>query len=105
MIGPVVLIVNIASLFLCFRPKYGLLLTLAVFAAYGTAVHFLFNPLVMHTAFAPYGGVIILPLTSRTGHGIGVRSITAFARENGSMLDFSCGAGVFTLRLLMGTPV
>ncbi len=63
MIGPVVLIVNIASLFLCFRPKNGTLFTIAVLAAYGAAVHFLFNPFIMYTPLAPYGGVIMLPAT------------------------------------------
>ncbi len=62
MIGPVVLIVNIASMFLCFRPKRSILLTLCLSALYWAAIHFVYNPLVMFTPFAPYGGIIAMPV-------------------------------------------
>ncbi len=42
-----------------------------------------------------------LPVTHETGHGIGVRSIAAFAQENDYLLDFSNTDNKFTLRLVM----
>ncbi len=42
-----------------------------------------------------------LPVTHRIGHGIGVRSIAAFAQENDYMLDFSESDSKFTMRLVM----
>ncbi len=41
-----------------------------------------------------------LPVTHEAGHGIGVRSIAAFAEQNGFLLDFSCIGGKFAVRLL-----
>ncbi len=43
-----------------------------------------------------------LPASYKAGHGIGARSIAAFAEENGYMLDFGYADGKFTLRLVMG---
>ncbi len=43
-----------------------------------------------------------LPVARMAGHGIGVRSIAAFARENGYLLNFSYMDGKFTMRLVMG---
>ncbi|HBU12665.1 MAG TPA: hypothetical protein DEB31_08060 [Clostridiales bacterium] len=42
-----------------------------------------------------------LPVTREQGHGIGVRSIAAFAQDNNCMLDFSNIDGKFTMRLVM----
>ncbi len=42
-----------------------------------------------------------LPITNKPGHGIGVRSIAAFARDNDYMLDFKCADGKFTMWLVM----
>lgn len=42
-----------------------------------------------------------LPVTNEIGHGIGVRSIAAFARDNDYMLDFSNTDSKFTMRLVM----
>ncbi|HCC37601.1 MAG TPA: hypothetical protein DEQ14_08285 [Treponema sp.] len=44
-----------------------------------------------------------LPVTHNSGHGIGTRSIAAFAKDNGYLLDFSYLEGKFTMRLVMGT--
>lgn len=35
------------------------------------------------------------------GHGIGVKSMSSFARDNGGTLDFSQDNGRFTIRLLV----
>ncbi len=42
-----------------------------------------------------------LPVTNEIGHGIGVRSIAAFAKDNDYMLDFSSFDSKFTMRLVM----
>lgn len=54
----------------------------------------------------PCSGPVVLngkgfPTTHESNHGIGVRSIAAFAKDNGYMLDFSYPDGKFTLRLVM----
>ncbi len=43
-----------------------------------------------------------LPVAHMAGHGIGVRSIAAFAEQNGYLLNFACNDGEFTMRLVMG---
>lgn len=43
-----------------------------------------------------------LPVTNEAGHGIGVRSIAAFAEDNGYLLNFSYTEEQFTMRLVMG---
>ncbi len=43
-----------------------------------------------------------LPVTREAGHGIGVRSIAAFAKDNGYLLDFCNTDEKFTMRLVMG---
>lgn len=48
-------------------------------------------------SFGPDG----LPLSDRPGHGIGIRSIAAFARENGAVCDCQAGNGLFRLRILI----
>lgn len=42
-----------------------------------------------------------LPIAHEVGHGIGVRSIAAFANENGYMLDFDNNDGKFVMWLVM----
>ncbi len=42
-----------------------------------------------------------LPMAHNAGHGVGVRSIAAFAESNGYLLDFHCADGRFTMRLVM----
>lgn len=42
-----------------------------------------------------------LPLASAPGHGLGVRSMQAFARKYGAQLQFTVQDGVFRLRLLL----
>ncbi len=42
-----------------------------------------------------------LPVTREPGHGIGVRSIAAFADQNDYLLDFSYSKGKFAMRLIM----
>ncbi len=42
-----------------------------------------------------------LPVTLHAGHGLGVRSIAAYAADNGYLLDFSCQEAKFTMRLVM----
>ncbi len=42
-----------------------------------------------------------LPVTNEVGHGIGVRSIAAFAQDNDYMLDFSNIDNKFIMRLVM----
>lgn len=42
-----------------------------------------------------------LPMTEATGHGLGVRSMQAFARKYGAQLQFTVQDGVFRLRLLL----
>ena len=42
-----------------------------------------------------------LPMTDATGHGLGVRSMQAFARKYGAQLQFTVQDGVFRLRLLL----
>ncbi len=78
MIGPIVMLVNIATMFLCFRPKRGIPFTLAVFVAAWAAIHFLYNPLVMHTPFAPYGGVILAPAMVLLFRGQTFQKVFAF---------------------------
>ncbi len=56
------------------------------------------NPCVAPVTFDAKG----LPVTHEAGHGIGVRSIAAFADDNGYPLDFSYSEGKFTMRLVMG---
>ena len=46
-----------------------------------------------------------LPVTNKAGHGIGVRSIAAFAADNGYLLNFSYTEEQFTMRLVMGLEV
>ena len=41
------------------------------------------------------------PITHKPGHGVGVRSIVAFAEENNCLLDFNYDANWFTLQLIM----
>lgn len=72
------LLINIVSLFLCFRPKYGLPFTFAVFTVYGLAVHFLYNPLVIQTPFAPFGGIILLPAMVLLFRGQTFQKVFAF---------------------------
>lgn len=49
-------------------------------------------------AFDPDDGT---PTTSRAGHGIGSRSIAAFARKNHAQLDYSLENGIFKLSILL----
>ena len=42
-----------------------------------------------------------IPVTHEAGHGIGIRSIIAFAEENNYLLDFKYLSGMFTMRLIM----
>ncbi len=46
-----------------------------------------------------------LPVTNKAGHGIGVRSIAAFAEDNGYLLSFSYTEEQFTMRLVMDLEV
>ncbi len=48
-------------------------------------------------SFGPDG----LPVADRPGHGLGTRSIAAFARENGAICDCQAGDGLFRLRILI----
>ncbi|MDR2897911.1 MAG: GHKL domain-containing protein [Spirochaetaceae bacterium] len=67
----------------------------------GTQIGFeVINPCTVPVEFDGRG----LPVTHRTGHGIGVRSIAAFAADNGYLLNFSHQDGMFTMRLLMNIP-
>ncbi len=56
------------------------------------------NPCTVPVEFDEKG----LPVTKEIGHGIGVRSIAAFARDNDYILAFNNSDGNFTLRLVMG---
>ncbi len=78
LIGPLVLIVNIVTMLLCFRPKYGKAYTITAFAICAAAIQFLYNPLVMHTPFAPYGGVIIIPIMLLLFRGQTFQKLFAF---------------------------
>ncbi len=78
LIGPLVLIVNIVTMLLCFRPKRSLIFTIAVFAISAAAIQFIFNPIVMRTAFAPYGGVIIIPVMMLLFKGQTFQKLFAF---------------------------
>lgn len=40
-------------------------------------------------------------MTNVAGHGLGVRSMQAFARKYGAQLQFTVQDGVFRLRLLL----
>ncbi len=80
LIGPIVLVVNIVTMFLCFRPKYGLLFTILVFAVCAAAIQFIYNPIIMRTAFAPYGGVIIIPVMMLLFRGQPFQKLFAFFR-------------------------
>ncbi len=55
------------------------------------------NPCTLPVEFNEAG----LPVTNEIGHGIGVRSIAAFARDNDYILDFSNTDSKFTMRLVM----
>ncbi len=46
-----------------------------------------------------------LPVTNQSGHGIGVRSIAAFAEDNGYLLNFSYTEGKCTMQLVMNLEV
>lgn len=50
-----------------------------------------------NVVFGPDG----LPVSDQPGHGIGTRSIAAFARENGAVCDYRAGDGMFRLRILI----
>lgn len=45
-----------------------------------------------------------LPLSSRTGHGIGTRSIAAYAEKHSAYLEYRAENGVFRLRMLLTLP-
>ncbi len=62
LIGPVVLAVNIATMFLCFHTKRGMPFTIAALVVYGTAVHFFAAPFLLSSFLADFGGVVILPM-------------------------------------------
>ncbi len=78
LIGPMVLIVNIVTMLLCFRPKHSLPFTIAVFAVCAAAIQFIYNPIVMRTPFAPYGGVIIIPVMVLLFRGQTFQKLFAF---------------------------
>ncbi len=78
LIGPLVLVVNIATMLLCFRPKHSLVFTIAVFAASAAAIQFIYNPIIMSTPFAPYGGVIIIPVMMLMFRGQPFQKLFAF---------------------------
>ena len=42
-----------------------------------------------------------IPVAREAGHGVGVRSVVAFAKENNSLLDFKCADDRFTMRLIV----
>lgn len=42
-----------------------------------------------------------LPMASAEGHGLGTRSIAAFAQKYNSLLDYSAAEGVFRLRVML----
>ncbi len=42
-----------------------------------------------------------VPITHKAGHGIGMRSIVAFAESNGYLLDFRYDQKKFAMRLVM----
>ena len=44
------------------------------------------------------------PVTHADGHGLGTKSILAFAQENGAFLDYRTDGGMFRLRLLINKP-
>ena len=62
MIEPVVLAVNVATMFLCFRTKRGIPFTVAALAIYGAAVHFFLNRFLLSSFLADFGGVVVLPM-------------------------------------------
>ncbi len=55
------------------------------------------NPCAAPVTFSERG----LPVASEIGHGIGVRSIAAFAKENDYILNFNNTERRFTMRLVM----
>lgn len=55
------------------------------------------NPCAEPVAFDDKG----LPVTRVAGHGTGVRSIAAFARQNGYLLSFDYSEGKFAMRLII----
>ena len=46
-----------------------------------------------------------IPVTRKAGHGVGVRSIVMFAKENNALLDFKCIDSRFTMRLVIGSAM
>ncbi len=64
LLGPVILLVNFSTSFLCLRPKRGRLYTYGVFAGYAvllSAVTYLTG--IMDTPFVMISGIIFLPAT------------------------------------------
>ena len=55
------------------------------------------NPCTLPVEFDEKG----YPITDKPGHGVGVRSIVAFAGKNNCLLDFSYDSSQFTLQLIM----
>ena len=56
----------------------------------------------------PYAGTVELrdglPVSRRTGHGYGCRSIRSIAEQYGGLCAFAADSGIFTLQVVLPMP-
>ncbi len=78
-IGPVVMVINVITMFLCLRPKFGIFFTISVYVVYAAVVHLLlvFTG-TLDTPFMKVGGVLFLPVILLLFHGMVFQKVFAF---------------------------